>query len=584
MASPLAPDFVDRVRGAVDIVALVSECVPLKKSGRKFRGLCPFHPEKTPSFYVDDGKGLFYCFGCHAGGDAFKFVMLREHVEFVEAAKILARRLGVAIPETRQAGKPSEREALLAAHAAAAEFYHDTLKSRPEAAPARKYLVSRGVTPETAARLGIGFAPDRWDGLKGHLVAKGFSAELLVTGGLLVRAEGRQTTYDRFRNRLMFPIKSLSGDVVAFGGRLLGPGEPKYLNSSDSPIYNKRENLYGLHLTREGIREAGEAVVVEGYFDFASLWQAGVTHAAATCGTAFSEEQAALLRRFTERVVINYDPDAAGAAATRRGIDLLLGRGFKVRVLRLDAGLDPDAFVRGKGADEYRARLGAAARYFDYLLESAAEGEDLSSYETKSAVLKKILPVLELVPDRIERSGYVNVLAERLGIEDATMLAEIKDALVKGARRRPAQPAPPPPPMKVPEADGRLVRALMERGDVRDEVLEILADEDVAGTPIDEIVRVMRGRGERGEEVSYPVLSELLREPSRTVLARLAMRPEPVVSREEALRCAESIRLRRLRVERDRIQKEMERERDAARLDDLMRRKVEVSRQIDSLS
>jgi len=594
LASAPGPGFVDRVRRAVDIVALVSESVPLKKSGRKFRGLCPFHPEKTPSFYVDDAKGLFYCFGCQAGGDAFKFVMLRENAEFIEAARILARKLGIPITESKP-GRPSERDALLAAHRDAADLYHEILLKRPEAEGARKYLESRGITQETIARLRIGYAPASWDTLKGALVAKGYPASLLLTGGLLSRRESGGTTYDRFRDRVMFPIANLSGDVVGLGGRILSEGDPKYLNSSESPIYNKRDNLFGLQLTRGGIRDAGEAVVVEGYFDFASLFQAGVGNVVATLGTAFAEEQASLLRRFTDSVVINYDPDSAGSSATRRGIDTLLGQGFKVRVLQLDAGNDPDEFVRKRGVEPYRARLTGAPKFFDYLMERAAAGKDLSDFEAKSAALKEILPVIGLVPDRIERSGYVNLLAERLGIDDEMMLAEVRDALAKTPARS-ARPTGPPghmpagrsvsslEPARTIEAEWRLVRALLESAALRSELLSRLSPEDLAGSAIEPMVRGVEGLSGAGAEISYARLSEILPEPSRALLARLAMRPEPVVSREEAMRCVESIKLRRLRRQRERLQKEMERELDSARLEEMMRRKMELSRQIDSLS
>lgn len=585
MASSLGQGFVDRVRSSVDLVALVSEVVPLTKSGRKFRGLCPFHAEKTASFYVDDDKGLFYCFGCQAGGDAFKFVMLRENVEFLDAARLLARRLGVPIPETRGSPRASEREQMLAAHRAAADFYHEVLLKRPEAAPARDYLTKRGLTPMTIEALGVGFAPDRWDALKGYLVGKGFSTELLLAAGLLSKSDQKQSTYDRFRKRIMFPIRDLAGEVVALGGRILGEGEPKYLNSAETPIYNKREHLFGLHATRHGIREAGEAVVVEGYFDFATLWQAGIPHVAATLGTAFAESQAALLRRFTERVAINYDPDAAGASATRRGIEVLLAQGFRVRVLRLTGGLDPDDFVRKNGPGPYLEQLKAAPRYFEHLLAEAMKGMAPDDFEAKSAVVKTLLPLLARVPDRIERSGYVNLLAERLRIDDETMLAEIRDAVVKGPRRAaPAAPAVSGSIARVGEAEGRLVRALLESPDIRQEVLGRLSDDDISGSAVAEIVRAVQGMSRSESELSYTLLHEVLREPARSLLARLAMRPEPVVSRDEALRCAESMRLRRLRTERDRLQKEMEREADVARLDDLMRRKVEVSREIDALS
>ena len=581
MASAASSDFVDKVRSAVDVVALISESVPLKRAGRKFRGLCPFHAEKTPSFYLDDEKGLFYCFGCQTGGDVFKFVMLRENVEFLEAARLLARRAGIAIPEQRP-GQRSERETILAAHREAAAYFHELLKSADEGAAARRYLRTRGTTGETVERLQMGFAADSWDGLRDHLVRRGFGVEPLVTGGLLSRKEGRSSTFDRFRGRVVFPIRNLSGEVVGFGGRLIGQGEPKYLNSADTPVYNKRETLYGLDLTRGAIRDTGEAIVVEGYFDFASLLQAGIGNVVATCGTSFTEQQALVLRRFADRVVMNYDPDAAGAMATRRSIDLLIALGFSVRVLRIASGQDPDEFVRAAGVDAYRALATQAPSHFDYLLEQAVAGRELDR-EIKSRVVKEMLPVIAKVPDRVERSGCINTMAERLALDDALLLSEIRDALLKEARPR-VPGVRSPAPVRLTTAEGRLVRALVESVDLRAELLGQLPDDALAGSPIEAIVRAVHGLEAEGGDVSYGTLAELLDEPVRSELAMLAVEQAPAVGRTEALHCIESMRMRLLKRERDRLQKEMESATDASQLEELLRRKVELSREIDSLA
>jgi len=581
LASAASSDFVDKVRSAVDVVALISESVPLKRAGRKFRGLCPFHAEKTPSFYLDDEKGLFYCFGCQTGGDVFKFVMLRENVEFLEAARLLARRAGIAIPEQRP-GQRSERETILAAHREAAAYFHELLKSADEGAAARRYLRTRGTTGETVERLQMGFAADSWDGLRDHLVRRGFGVEPLVTGGLLSRKEGRSSTFDRFRGRVVFPIRNLSGEVVGFGGRLIGQGEPKYLNSADTPVYNKRETLYGLDLTRGAIRDTGEAIVVEGYFDFASLLQAGIGNVVATCGTSFTEQQALVLRRFADRVVMNYDPDAAGAMATRRSIDLLIALGFSVRVLRIASGQDPDEFVRAAGVDAYRALATQAPSHFDYLLEQAVAGRELDR-EIKSRVVKEMLPVIAKVPDRVERSGCINTMAERLALDDALLLSEIRDALLKEARPR-VPGVRSPAPVRLTTAEGRLVRALVESVDLRAELLGQLPDDALAGSPIEAIVRAVHGLEAEGGDVSYGTLAELLDEPVRSELAMLAVEQAPAVGRTEALHCIESMRMRLLKRERDRLQKEMESATDASQLEELLRRKVELSREIDSLA
>ena len=583
MASAASSDFVDKVRSAVDVVALISESVPLKRAGRKFRGLCPFHAEKTPSFYLDDEKGLFYCFGCQTGGDVFKFVMLRENVEFLEAARLLARRAGVPIPEQRGGGQRSEREVILAAHKDAAGYFHEILKSGDEGAVARRYLRGRGITGETVERLQMGYATDSWDSLRDHLVRRGFGVEHLVSGGLLSRKEGRSSTFDRFRDRVVFPIRNLSGEVIGFGGRLIGQGEPKYLNSSDTAIYNKRETLYGLDLTRGAIRDTGEAIVVEGYFDFASLLQAGIGNAVATLGTSFTEQQAVLLRRFADRVVMNYDPDAAGATATRRSIDLLISLGFSVRVLRIASGQDPDEFVRAEGAEAYRALVAQAPRHFDYLLECAIAGRDTFDRELKTRVVREILPIIAKVPDRVERSGCINTMAERLAIDDAILLSEIRDALLK--EQRPRVPGVrPPAPTRFTTAEGRLVRALVESTELREELLEQIQTDELAGSLVDDIVRALQGLTADGGEVTYATLVETLNEPVRSVLAMLAVEQAPTVDRAEAMHCIDSMKMRRLKRERDMLQKEMESATDVAQLEDLLRRKVELSRQIDSLA
>ena len=582
MASAASSDFVDRVRSAVDVVALISESVPLKRAGRKFRGLCPFHAEKTPSFYLDDEKGLFYCFGCQTGGDVFKFVMLRENVEFLEAARLLARRAGIPIPEQR-AGQRSERESILAAHRDAASYFHEILKNGDEGAAARRYLRGRGITGETVERLQMGFAPDSWDGLRDHLLRRGYDVEHLVSGGLLSRKEGRSSTFDRFRGRVLFPIRNLSSEVVGFGGRVIGDGEPKYLNSSDTPVYNKRETLYGLDVTRGAIRDTGEALVVEGYFDFASLLQAGIGNAVATLGTSFTEQQAALLRRFADRVVMNYDPDAAGATATRRSIDLLISLGFSVRVLRIASGQDPDEFVRAAGGEAYRALVAQAPRHFDYLLECAIAGRDTMDRELKSRVVREILPIIAKVPDRVERSGCINTMAERLAIDDALLLAEIRDALLKEARPR-VPGVRPPAPARFTTAEGRLVRALVESAELRGELLAQIQADEMAGSLVEEIVRALHGMAADGSEISWAALAETLQEPVRSVLAMLAVEQAPAIGREEAMHCLVSMRMRRLKREREMLQKEMESATDTGQLENLLRRKVELSREIDSLA
>jgi len=581
------PDFVSKVRSSVDIVSLISESVPLKKSGRKFRGLCPFHNEKTPSFYVDETKQLFYCFGCGAGGDTFKFVMLREGVEFLEAARLLARRAGVPVPQGGTGQRSSERESLVAACRAAAALYREILVREPQGGPGRNYLEKRGITEATREELGLGFAPDRWDTLRDDLQKQGHRPETLMAAGLLQRREDASGYYDRFRNRIIFPITNLAGDVIGFGGRLIADGEPKYLNSPETLIYNKRENLYGLHHSRQGIKESGEAVVVEGYLDFASLVQAGVKSAVATLGTSFTDEQASLLRRFTEKVVVNYDADNAGENATRRSLEKLLSRGFAVRVLQLPSSKDPDAFLRSASADEYRRLLAESPSCFEFLVQSASRRADLNDPAALGAAAREILPVLAQVPSRLERSRYVALLAERLRVEDALLLAEIRDVMLRGTRESagsaPAA-APPRAPVALRESEISLVRALVEDEDARARLLNEILPADLEGSPVSAIVSGMASLQHRGMDVTYAGLAAVLPDGERELLARIAMRGDPPSGTDAARRCLESMRRGRLVKERETLQREMEKTSEPGRLNDLLRRKIEISRRIDSMS
>src|SRR4029077_3062807 len=388
--------FIDDLRLQANILQVVQEYVPLKRAGTKYKGLCPFHSEKTPSFTVDAEKGFFYCFGCHLGGDVFKFLELHEKVGFQDAVRTLAQKAGVSIPESEgtsdDARKDSAlREALLKVHEIAAAYFREQLAATSRAR-GRQQLAGRGVTAQTIQQLGLGFAPSSRDGLKSRLLAQGFAQSVLLQSGLSVQREGGEVV-ERFRNRLMVPICRESGSVIAFGGRQMeaDQGGPKYLNSPETPIYSKGRTLYGLSLTKADIRKLGYAVLVEGYFDFAQVFQAQAAPAVASCGTALTPQQAQLLRRFTSKVVLSFDPDAAGQGAAVRSCELLVAEGFDVNVVVLDKGEDPDTFIRRQGCDQYRVRLRTSRPYLEYLLDQAAEGLDLAHDDSRRQFLGKML-------------------------------------------------------------------------------------------------------------------------------------------------------------------------------------------------
>jgi len=352
--------FVDDLKHHADIVAVIQDYVSLKKSGATYKGLCPFHGEKTPSFHVNKDKGFFHCFGCGVGGDVFKFLELHDKVGFQDAVRQLAQRFGISLPEMEQSDEQranaAEREGLLKVHDAAALWFRAQLAS-PVGARIRRQISDRGISDATSEALGLGFAPSAREGLKQALVEQGFSQGLLLRGGLLVQRDNG-SVLDRFRNRLMIPISRDTGSVIAFGGRAVDPDQqPKYLNSPETPIYSKSRTLYGLNLSKAAIRTGGVVILVEGYFDFAQVYQAGFQAAVASCGTALTSAQAQQLRRFTGKVVISFDPDAAGQVAAAKSCELLVAEGFEVNVAILPAGEDPDTYVQKHRREGYRERL-----------------------------------------------------------------------------------------------------------------------------------------------------------------------------------------------------------------------------------
>jgi len=364
-------DFISRLRDAVDIVELISDHVRLKQRGRSWEGLCPFHEEKTPSFSVDPVKGLYYCFGCHEGGDVFKFVMSLEHLNFPEAVEYLARRFGVPVPqrdpEAQRRRRENEAHKTLLEEALA--FFRKSLESA-DGIRAREELLRRGFEENSWKEFGFGWAPDQWRALLEYLRSRHPDGSI-IDAGLAIRPESGKQPYDRFRGRLMFPIRASDGSLIAFGGRILGAGEPKYLNSPEGPLFHKRSTLFMLHRARKSIARLGRVIIVEGYFDCLSLHRVGITESLATLGTALTSDHARTLRRLLGSdgvAFLSYDADSAGKRAARAGSEVLLQAGVEVRILRLPDGSDPDDIIRGKGVDVFRDTLSDSLPLLDFLL------------------------------------------------------------------------------------------------------------------------------------------------------------------------------------------------------------------------
>ena len=578
--------FIDDVRLQADIVQIVQETVSLKRAGATYKGLCPFHGEKTPSFHVNREKGFFHCFGCGVGGDVFKFVQLRDKVGFGESVRYVAERFGISVPEVRDRqrdpGADAEREALLKIHEVAAAWFREQLNG-PGGAEARRQLAARQISPATIEALGVGFAPVSREGLKSRLLRQGFSLAQAVRSGLLVERETGEVV-DRFRNRLVIPICRESGPVVAFGGRaMLADQQPKYLNSPETPIYSKSRTLYGLHLSRQAIRRAGYAVLVEGYFDFAQVWQAGIEPVVATCGTALAEPQAHLLRRFAARAVLSFDPDVAGQGAASRSSDLLVAEGFQVSVAVLPQGEDPDTFVRRRGGDAYRQAVAESIPWLDFELERAAAAHDLSVPEGRLAFVTLMLQVAARVPEATARDQFADRLAHRARISEEVVRTEIRKAAV--ARKTTLSLRQQRGGGELKPAERHLLAAMLNSPEEALRALAGLDEADLEGLASAGILRRARDLAPLPPAAVPGALLERLNEEDARRLTGLAAAAEASVPPVE---CARALRMLRYQRERADLQREIDRLQQtgagaAAQIDALLQQKSELLSRIEAL-
>jgi len=414
-------DDVEKVRASIDIVAVISGYVSLKKRGRTYVGLCPFHTEKTPSFHVDSGRQTYKCFGCGKGGDVFNFVMEMKGLSFPETLKELASQAGIRIEEKAQ-GRSSEKRRLYEANAVALEFYRKVLHSAKGAA-ALSYLRKRGLKNETIDEFELGYAPDSWDELMRVLRSKGVALSVASSGGLLVEKE-KGGHYDRFRGRVIFPIRDISSEVIGFGARIIGQGEPKYLNTPESAIFKKRTVLYNLHRVRGSLRESGVAIV-EGYMDVVSLSNAGYKTAVATLGTALSEDHVRLLNRFTDKIILVFDGDDAGRNAMVRSVEPFLGNDVTPKAVLLPGGKDPDD-IAGSDPALWHELLKKAPSIWDFIFDESFSARDTSKLEDKKALMKQLVPVISRIRDPLVREHLVQRLAVRLQVSEEVVLDRIK--------------------------------------------------------------------------------------------------------------------------------------------------------------
>lgn len=422
------PDhIIDRIRETVDIVELISRYINLKKQGKNFKALCPFHTEKTPSFTVNADKQIFYCFGCGAGGNVFNFLMRYEKITFLEAIQKLSAETGIELPKFREdERKLSEYDQLYRAYQFACDFYHNLLHSKYT--QIEPYLKKRQIDPETIKFFKIGYVPDEWDNLYQEILRKKMDLEPFQKAGLILESEkDRQKKYDRFRNRLMFPILNLSGRIIAFGGRDLGgtTETPKYINSPESAVYIKSQVLYGLYFAKEWIRQEGFVIMVEGYMDHLQLFQNDIKNVVATSGTALTSEHAKLIRRYTREIVLCYDADSAGIQAAVRGGQILFQDNLNVRVIILPENEDPDSFLRKNNKSEFYALLKTARDYFDFRIEQLQKTIGMQDVSQKSKIVEDLIDCLGVHSDPLKQNFYGNIIAEKFNLQESTITEEI---------------------------------------------------------------------------------------------------------------------------------------------------------------
>jgi len=616
----LASDFAQNLKLQADIVRIVGDYVPLKKSGaQNYSGLCPFHKEKTPSFSVHATKQFYYCFGCGEKGDVFKFVQKIENITFPEAVRAVAQKLGVAMPKQTfsseaEAKDAKLRTALLEIHERACAFFQECLR-RPEGARAREYLAGRGLNDETIKQFRIGFAPDSGFLLRDRLKGQ-FGKEVLRESGLFSWKESTQhslstqqhpepaidqrlttndvsSMYSKFRNRITFAIANESGRVIAFTGRTLSADEksgPKYLNSPETAIYSKSRVLFNLDLAKEAIRALNYAILVEGQMDCISVFAAGFRNVIASSGTAFTAPQAALLGRFTKQVVVNFDPDAAGAKATERTLGLLVEEEFDIRVLTLDAGLDPDLFVRRKGKDAYTSALKNSQKYFDYLIERARSQFPVRSAEGKAKAVNYLLPHVQRVPNRIVRDELAEEIAQKLNVDSAVLRQELKHA----ANTRKTASVKSSVEAQVTDAERIMIRALASANQFQseDSVSDRSGEDDAfdpsrqaryvlsaerlhAGLGTESLIEALLN-AEDGAELMEISISD----GERNLLATILMKDDEDLTAEKIEGASRALVRLQIRRRLDQIQRELEtlRTADQSQLRTLMDEKMRLKR------
>jgi DNA primase len=572
----------ERVKQQADIVRVVGEYVRLKKTGKDFSGLCPFHQEKTPSFTVSPIKQIFYCFGCGKGGDIFNFVMEMERCEFPDALRLVAEKCGISIPKPKPSSpaertQSSVRATLVEMHREAQTFFLNQLQGTAEGKLARAYLEDRGMDKTTIDRFGIGYAPSGGDSLLRHLKGK-YAEKLLAESGLVSREQNGSRLFDRFRRRITFPIANESGKIVAFGCRALGDDQPKYLNSPETPIYSKSNVLYHLDRAKEALRRSDFAVLVEGYMDAIAVARAGISNVVASCGTSLAEPQIKLLGRFTKRVIMNYDPDTAGQAATERSIAILLEQDFEVRVLALPGKADPDKFIREQGADAYLKLIKESPPYVDYLIARARQ-MDMTTAEGKLRAVNFLLPYVQKIPNRILRSEWATRIAQQLRLDEPVLRAALSKAAAE--RRSEVKTQPELVGRAAKPVERRLIQMLADSEGFRRELAQQLQQGQLyLGLETEKIFSALIAASLSGQAMQTTEIATALEDRDRRLLYEILFEETNEPTWDEAQSCVDALRHRQAEKQLADVQRSIEASPPGPELRDLLQRKQDLMRRL----
>ena len=522
------PDhIIDEIRDRTDIVTVISDHVVLKKVGKNFKGLCPFHSEKTPSFSVSPDKRIYHCFGCGVGGNVFKFLMEIQSISFPEVLKVLAERAGIPLPRNSSDHSTDpghkERESLRKLNEAATRYFQSLLKNPEGGLSARNYLTSRHFDAETLERYRVGWAAPTWKGLLTHVQQKSsVTQEQLLKSGLIIKKEDSSTVYDRFRGRVIFPIKDLHSNIIGFGGRSINEeDQPKYLNSPETLLYQKSETLFGMDQAKQAIRKENQVILVEGYFDQMRAVQHGVEYVVATCGTALTAKQASMLRNHAETAILIFDSDSAGRSAAEKGFDILLEHGMNVKIVVLPDGQDPDSFIQEQGAESFLEKIRNAKPFMESYIDALVRESPGQTPADKVKMANQILPLLTKIKNTVERSAWLEKFTSKTNIDDRTFLKELSKALTQNQPRMAETKSELAPLLNL---EKHLVHLILSDKETAQMVLLEVDPEDFSDPILKNIAQTCRQKIDNDEDLRIDQLLGQTEDPeTRNVLSRLGL-------------------------------------------------------------